>query len=104
MLKNPHNFTITTSFSVQATFFNPSDVILDKEYQNIVQYGQFLRYEINPVTNPLIQPYLSKLKIKLYSMLGDADLFVSFTTPTPDYGHHQYRSMRSSMIDEVSIE
>jgi hypothetical protein len=103
-VQNQHSEVKTLSVAVEATFDEPSEVVLDKVYQNIVGHGQFLRYVVDPTLNAKIQPYLSKLKIRLYSMLGDADLFVSFKTPAPDIENHRFKSRRRNLIDEVTIE
>lgn len=58
----------TLSFRVRATFDDPGDVLLTKAYRNIVEYGQSLTYEINPITNADLQPFISKLSIKLLSV------------------------------------
>ena len=103
-VQNQHSKIKTISVAIEATFDEPSEVVLDKVYQNIVGHGQFLRYVVDPSRNAKVQPYLSKLKIKLYSMLGDADLFVSFTTTAPDIENHRFKSRRNTLIDEVTIE
>lgn len=77
---------------------------LDKDYNNVVGHGGFLRYVINPAKNLDLQPYLSKLTIRLHSMLGDADLFVSLTNPAPDVEDNRWSSRRKSVIDQVTIE
>jgi hypothetical protein len=39
----------------------------------------------------------------LYSVAGDADLFVSFDTPNPNKGNNTYESRRNNYLDEVII-
>jgi hypothetical protein len=41
----------TVAMRVRAEFDDPGDVVLTKEYVNIVGYGEFLPYEINPASN-----------------------------------------------------
>ena len=41
----------TVGIRVSAEFDDPGDVLLTREYVNIVEYGAFLTYEINPSTN-----------------------------------------------------
>jgi len=95
----------TVSLAIRASFQPSGSVELDKEYQNIVGYGHFLRYSIDPDWNPEIQPYLSSLKIKVHSQLGDADLFVSTDSdnPIPDHGKCDFSSRRAASLDEVTI-
>jgi hypothetical protein len=47
--------------------------------------------------------YLKYLKIKLNSLLGDADLYVSFTNPKPSSLDYDLCSKRTTRIDEVII-
>ena len=72
-------------------------------YHNVAEYGQFINYEINNQTNPFIQPYIKTLKIKLFSVAGDADLFVSFSNANPTNDDHDYRSRRDNYIDQVTL-
>jgi len=48
--------------------------------------------------------YLKNLSIKLLSLQGDADIFVSFGNPNPSAADHDLRSRRTSPIDQVIIE
>ena len=41
----------TIGIRVSAEFDDPGDVLLTREYINIVEYGEFITYEINPTTN-----------------------------------------------------
>lgn len=41
----------TIGIRVSAEFDDPGDVLLTREYVNIVEYGEFITYEINPTTN-----------------------------------------------------
>jgi hypothetical protein len=102
---NTLNTTRVLSLSIRATFEPSGSVELDKEYQNIVGYGHFLNYVIDPAWNPQIQPYLSSLKIKVQSQLGDADLFVSTDRDNkhPDHANSDYNSRRGTSLDEVTI-
>jgi hypothetical protein len=93
------------SLAVRASFDPTGSVELDKEYQNIVGYGHFLRYTIDPAWNPQTQPYLASLTIKVQSQLGDADLFVSTdgSNSRPDHANSDYSSRRASPLDSVTI-
>lgn len=71
------------SMRIEMEFYDPGNVDLQKSYKNLIQHGQFIRHEISPKTNPDM-PYLKNLSIKLMSLQGDADLFVSFNDPNPD--------------------
>jgi hypothetical protein len=88
---------------VSAEFDDPGDVVLTKEYVNYVQYGEFLPYEINPESNADLQPSISKLSIRLMSIQGDADLFLSFSTPNPDLDNYDYCSRQKTWIDEITL-
>jgi len=93
----------TISMRATVESFNPGDIDLTKTYQNTVQYGSFINYEINPSTNPSTQPFLSKLAIKVESITGDGDLFVSFTNANPSKDDHDYKSRRKNHIDQVTL-
>jgi len=56
---------MTTSVRVHYQSFSPGEVDLTKEYQNVINYGEFFNYQINPAVNSAIQPYIKSLKIKL---------------------------------------
>ena len=47
--------------------------------------------------------YLKQLSIKLTSLQGDADIFVSFGNPNPSSEDHDLNSRRTTAIDEVVI-
>lgn len=49
-------------------------------------------------------PYLSKLKIRLHSLRGDADIFASLSDPNPTNNNFDYRSRTGERIDEVVIQ
>jgi len=48
--------------------------------------------------------FLKSLSIKLVSLQGDADLFVSFSDPNPNSENYDLKSRRTSTIDQVVIE
>jgi hypothetical protein len=48
--------------------------------------------------------FLKSLSIKLVSLQGDADLFVSFSDPNPNSESHDLKSRRTTSIDQVVIE
>ena len=89
--------------SVEGEFYNPGDVLLEQEYKDTINHGESIRYELNNIANPDMA-YLHSLKIKLNSIMGDADLFVSFSNPNPNAEDHDYASRRTNAIDEVYIE
>jgi hypothetical protein len=70
------------SMMIQLEFYDPGNVVLEKRYKNIVQYGEYIRHEISELSNPDMI-HLKSLKIKLTTYQGDADLFVSFWHPNP---------------------
>ena len=88
---------------VESRFYDPGDVRLDKSYINTVPMGEFRTYEINPETNKDLQPFISKLRIKLLSVRGDADLFVSFSSANPSRDYHDFMSRRKGSIDQVTL-
>jgi hypothetical protein len=51
LLKNTASEPKVVTIRVSSQGYNPSDVKLQLDYKNIVQYGQFLNYEINPTVN-----------------------------------------------------
>jgi len=95
---------MTTSVRVHFQSFDPGAVDLTKEYKNVVNYGEFFNYNIDPVLNSEIQPYIKSLKIKLTTFQGDADIFMSLTDPNPNEKSHDLSSRRTTPIDEVHIE
>ena len=66
------------SVKLDFEYYDPGNVDLEKSYKNTINYGQFIRHEISPKTNPNMQ-YLDKLSIKLTTFQGDADIFVSYS-------------------------
>lgn len=82
------------SMRIEYEFFDPGNVDLEKRYKNVIQHGQFIRHEISPKTNPNMI-FLKNLRIKLLSLQGDADLFVSFTNPNPSAENHDLKSRRT---------
>lgn len=91
------------SIRVTAESYNPQDVDLKLKYKNVVNYGQFLNYEINPLSNKLIQPFLRSLTIRLMSISGDADLFVSMVHAAPNHENSIFMSRRNNFIDEIIL-
>jgi len=104
VVKNQHGGGRSVSLMVNAEFNDPGDVLLHKDYQNVIQQGQYVPYEINPSANPKIQPYINKLKITLHSLLGDADLFASHTQSNPTNDNCDWKSRLIEPIDQVVIE
>ena len=49
---------------IQLEFYDPGNVVLEKRYKNIVQYGEYIRHEISEYSNPDMI-HLKSLKIKL---------------------------------------
>ena len=103
VIKNTQDTYETLSLRVKSETFNPGDVDLTKTYQNDVSYNEFVTYEINPTSNAKIQPFIQELVIKLTTVTGDADLFVSFDNSNPDKDNFDYRSRRINHIDQVTI-
>ena len=102
-IKNVKNEHVTVNRRITSKFYDPGDVKLDKKYRNIVSMGDFVTYEINPFTNIDIQPYINNLRIKLLSISGDADLFVSFENANPTKEFNDHMSRRKEYIDQVTI-
>ena len=96
---NNFNRYVTISFRANSESYNPGDINLKLSYQNTVPYGKFVNYEINPISNKDIQPFLQSLTIKLYTISGDADLFVSFTRANPTKENSLYFSRKNDFID-----
>jgi hypothetical protein len=71
-----------TSFSVAYNVTDYSIATIDQTYRNIIPQGNYFYYAIMP-NSTSGQPYLKGLVIKLDSMIGDADLVVSFSLPNP---------------------
>ena len=67
-----------SSFSVAYNVTDYSVATIDQTYRNIIPQGTYFYYAIMP-NSTSGQPYLKGLVIKLNSMIGDADLVVSFT-------------------------
>jgi hypothetical protein len=95
---------MTTSVRVHFQSYDPGDIDLTKEYQNVVEYGAFFNYEINPAVNADIQPFIKSLKVKLTTFQGDADIFMSLTEPNPTEKSYDLASRRTTPIDEVHLE
>ena len=57
-VRNPSSEYRAISLRINTESYNPGDVDLTLTYQNIVQYGKFINYEVNPKSNKDIQPYL----------------------------------------------
>lgn len=91
--------TVDLSLRVKSRFFNPGDVSLLKSYKNIVESGSYITYELNPLSNPNIQPYLQKLIIRVNTFIGDADIFVSLTNPNPSIADSDYSSITAFPVD-----
>ena len=91
------------SVRVSAEVFNPQDVRLKLQYRNQVELGQYINYEINPASNPDIQPNLETLTITIKTISGDADLFLSTYSANPDKKNSAYMSRRFDYIDQVTI-
>lgn len=70
---------------------------------NTVNYGEFINYEINPISNKDIQPYLSKLTVTVETTTGDADLFVSFSHANPSILQYDYMSRQIEAINQVTL-
>lgn len=51
-VNNQHPEIRIVSLSIEGTFEKANDVSLEKDYQNVVGQGGFLRYVINPARNP----------------------------------------------------
>lgn len=83
-MKNTANDYKLLSIRINIETYNPGDVNLKIKYKNIVPYGEFINYEINPISNKNIQPFINSLTIRLLSISGDADLFVSFHNSNPN--------------------
>lgn len=103
-LKNNDKVYRLCSIRINVETYNPQDVNLKLPYKNIVEYGQFINYEINPKSNNKIQPFINSLTIRLKSITGDADLFVSFYNSNPKKENSIYMSRRSQQIDEITIK
>jgi len=104
LVTNPYETMVTVGLRIKGEFYNPGDVLLTRSYKNTVNYGEKITYELNPTTNSEIQPYLQKLNIKLESVHGDADLFVSVKHPSPTIENSEFQSRRSTKIDMVTLE
>ena len=76
---------------------------LTKQYVNVVNYGEFINYEINPISNADLQPFLSKLTITVDTTIGDADLYVSFDFANPSMESHDYKSRQIESINQVTL-
>jgi hypothetical protein len=99
VVKNSDGTPRAVSLLIQATFNDPGDVELDKQYKNIIRAGQYVPHEINPATNPKIQPFINSLTITLHSLVGDADLFVSTTQVNPTNDNYMWRSRLMEPLD-----
>ena len=50
-VKNSDSEYRLCSIRVSIETYNPQDVNIQLPYKNVVQYGQFINYEINPISN-----------------------------------------------------
>lgn len=79
------------SINIANEDYNPGDIKLNQKYVNTINHGNEVQYELNTYVNPDMA-YLKSLKIKLNSIIGDADLYVSFTNPNPDHDDYDFAS------------
>lgn len=102
-LTNPSASKRVFSIKAEVQAYNPQDVNLKMRYANVVQYGEFINYEINPISNKDIQPQISKLSITVETMIGDSDLFVSFASANPTMHNFDYQSREVQSINEITL-
>jgi hypothetical protein len=79
------------SFKIYNDNEDPTDAVLDTAYRNIKRPGTYEYYELLPGSS-VGYPYTDAIIISCKAFMGDADLYVSFTTKFPNMNNYDFSS------------
>ena len=91
-----------TSFQVSTYLATSSSVSIDETYKNILAQGRYFYYQVIPETSDG-STFLDSLTINVENIIGDAELFVSFSNVTPSVDYNDYEARTGNTFESITL-